>query len=168
MWGRSVRKKTPVGKKCPLKTVALAIKMWRKSKAIESSQGRAQSWQKPSRAWEASVECRWHGKVVQKRKNKQQATSQKQQWMRNNNQHHKNLTGGSPKQVPSLGVVVEFTKDVRELSWMSHRVMRFWFLLNFLFILAFISRIFSSGISGRWKSSCSDIPRRIIKFDYIN
>ena len=59
------------------------------------------------------------------------------------------------------------TKDVRELSWMSHRVMRFWFLLNFLFISAFfdilallsISPICSSGISGWWKSSCSDIPK---------
>ena len=52
-------------------------------------------------------------------------------------------------------------KDVRELSWMSHGVMSFWFLLNFLFISAFfdilaslsISRVFSSGISGRWKFS---------------
>ena len=68
------------------------------------------------------------------------------------------------------------TKDVRELSWMSRGVMRFWFLLNFLLISAFfdilaalsISRVFPSGISGRWKSSCSDIPGTIIKFDYIN
>ena len=68
------------------------------------------------------------------------------------------------------------TKDVRELSWMSHGVIRFWFLLNFLFILAFfdiigslsISRVFPSGILDRWKSSCSDISRTIIKFDYIN
>ena len=29
------------------------------------------------------------------------------------------------------------SKDVRQLSWMSHGVMRFWFLLNFLFILAY-------------------------------
>ena len=54
-----------------------------------------------------------------------------------------------------------FFIDVRELSCMSHRVIRFWFLLNFLFISAFfdilaslsISRVFSSGISGRWKFS---------------
>ena len=67
-------------------------------------------------------------------------------------------------------------KNIRELSWMSHRVMRFWFLLNFLFISAFfdilaslsISRVFSSGFSGRPKSSCLDIPRTIIKCDYIN
>ena len=45
-------------------------------------------------------------------------------------------------------------KDVRELSWMSHGVIHFWFLLNFVFILAFfdilaslsISSVFSSGI----------------------
>ena len=29
--GRSARLKTPVGKKCPLKTVALAVKLWWKS-----------------------------------------------------------------------------------------------------------------------------------------
>ena len=71
---------------------------------------------------------------------------------------------------------VDSSKDVREVSWMSHGVMRFWSLLSFLFISAFfdilatlsITLAFSSGISGRWKSSCSDIPRTIIKFDYIN
>ena len=31
--------------------------------------------------------------------------------MKNNNQHHKNLTGGSPKQVQSLGVFVKSTPD---------------------------------------------------------
>ena len=31
-----------------------------------------------------------------------------------------------------------------------------------------ISCVFSSGFSGRWISSCLDIPRTIIKFDYIN
>ena len=30
---------------------------------------------------------------------------------KNNNQHHKNLTGGSPKQVPSLGDFVKSTPD---------------------------------------------------------
>ena len=67
-------------------------------------------------------------------------------------------------------------KDVKELSWMSHRVIRFWFLLIFFFISAFfdilaslsISRVFSSGFSGRPKSSCLDIPRTMIKCDYIN
>ena len=68
------------------------------------------------------------------------------------------------------------SKDVRQLSWISRGVMCSWFLLNFLFISAFfdilaslsISHVFSSSISGRWKCSCSDIPRTIIKFDYIN
>ena len=32
--------------------------------------------------------------------------------------------------------VVSFTKDDKEVSWMYHRVIRFWFLLNFLFISA--------------------------------
>ena len=41
------------------------------SKAIESSQGRAQSQWRPSRALEARVECRWHGKVSRKHKNLQ-------------------------------------------------------------------------------------------------
>ena len=53
-----------MGKKCPLKTVALAVD--EKEKAIESSRGRAQSWWRPSRVWEARVECRWHGKVAWK------------------------------------------------------------------------------------------------------
>ena len=49
----------------------------------------------------------------------------------------------------------------------------YWMLFSFrLFfdILASLSifRMFSRGISGRWKFSCSDIPRTIIKFDYIN
>ena len=74
-------------------------------------------------------------------------------------------------------LLVIVIKDVnKELSWMSHRVIRFWFLLNYLFISAFfdilaplsISRVFSSRFSGRPKSSCLDIPRTIIKCDYIN
>ena len=67
-------------------------------------------------------------------------------------------------------------KDVKEPSWMSHRVIRSWFLLNFVFISVFldilvslsISRALSSGFSGRQKSSCLDIPSTIIKCDYIN
>ena len=51
------------------------------------------------------------------------------------------------------------SKEVRELMWMSHGVMHFCFLLNFVLISAFfdilaslsISRVFSSVISGRWK-----------------
>ena len=54
-----------VGKKRPLKTIALAVD--EKEKAIKSSRGRAQSWWRPSsRVWEARVECRWHGKVAWK------------------------------------------------------------------------------------------------------
>ena len=37
----------PVGKKCQLKTIALAVD--EKEKEIKGSQGRAQSWWKPSR-----------------------------------------------------------------------------------------------------------------------
>ena len=33
------------------------------------------------------------------------------------------------------------SKDVRELSWMSHGVLHFWFLLNFLFISAFFDTL---------------------------
>ena len=69
--------------------------------------------------------------------------------------------------------MVRFSKNIREVSWMSHGVMRFWFPLNFLFISASsdilaslsISHVFSSGFSGCTKSSCLDIPRTIIKFD---
>ena len=72
-----------------------------------------------------------------------------------------------------LSLLVPDTKNVRKLSWMSHGVMRFWFLWNFLFISASfdilaslsIYRVFSSTFSGRWTSSCLDILRTIIKFD---
>ena len=75
-----------------------------------------------------------------------------------------------------IEIFIKCTKDVKELGWMSHRVIRFWFLSNFLFISAFfdilaslsIFRIFSRGFSGRPKSSCLDIPRTIIKCDCIN
>ena len=75
-----------------------------------------------------------------------------------------------------LNYLLNTAKNIRELSWMSHRVICFWFLWNFLFILAFfdilallsIFHIFSSGFPGRWKSSRLDIPRTIMKCDYIN
>ena len=67
-------KKMPVGKKCPLKTIALVVD--EKEKAIKSSQGRAQSWWRPSQAWEARVECWWHGILAWKwMKIQQQRTS---------------------------------------------------------------------------------------------
>ena len=62
-------------KKCLLKNVALAVKLLRKSKAkskaTESSQGRAQSWWTSSRVSEARVQCRWQGNVAWKLKNVQ-------------------------------------------------------------------------------------------------
>ena len=83
---RSVRWKTPVSKKRPLKTVALAVDA--KAKAIESSRVRAQSWWRPSqaswwrhsRAWEARVECRWHGKETWKWNEEQQQQNEDQKW----------------------------------------------------------------------------------------
>ena len=45
--GKERKIKTPVGKKCPLKTVALAVDD--KEKAIKSSWGRAQSWWRPEK-----------------------------------------------------------------------------------------------------------------------
>ena len=64
-----------------------------------------------------------------------------------------------------LGVV----KNIRELSWMSHRVMPFWLLLHFLFILASfnilallsMSHIFSNNFSGWWKSSSYTFPEQL-------
>ena len=82
----------PVGKKCPLKAVALAVD--EKEKAIESSWGRAQSWWRPLRVWEAMVECRWHGKVEGNQMNQQNENK----WTTTK------WTKISPKQVPSLGV----------------------------------------------------------------
>ena len=42
---------------------------------------------------------------------------------------------------------IYFIKDVKELSWMSHRVIRFWFVLNFLFISVFFDILASLLIS---------------------
>ena len=58
------------------------------------------------------------------------------------------------------------TKNIRELSWMSHRVIRLAFF-DTLALLS-ISRVFSSNFSGRRKSSWLDIPRTIVKCNYIN
>ena len=59
-----------MGEKCPLKTVVHGAD--EKEKAIKSSQGRGQSWWRPSQAWEARVECQWHGKVAWKWNEEQQ------------------------------------------------------------------------------------------------
>ena len=42
--------------------------------------------------------------------------------------------------------MVDFFKNIREFSWMSYRVIRFWFLLNFLFISAFFDILASLSI----------------------
>ena len=64
-----------MGKKCPLKNRSAYGKTVTekpgKSKATESSQGRAQSWWRHSRTGEARVEFQWQGKVAQKCKNLQ-------------------------------------------------------------------------------------------------
>ena len=97
--------KNPVGKKYLLKTVALTVKLLTKklgkSKATESSQGRAQSWWRPTRAWEVRVECGWHRKVAGKRKNLQWGKQQPQQQPTS-----QKPPGGSPKQRPSQGVLL--------------------------------------------------------------
>ena len=87
--------KTLVGNKCPLKTVVPAVD--EKAKAIESIQSRAPSWWRPSRGWEARVECWLHGEVARKYKdiNELRTTmNEEQQWMNNIDQHHRNLSGG--------------------------------------------------------------------------
>ena len=60
--------------------------------------------------------------------------------------------------------IIKNIRELRELGWMSHRVMGFWFLLNSLSIFC----VFSSGFWDQWKSSCWDIPRTIVKFDYVD
>ena len=62
--GKECKVKNTCGEKMPTQNRS-ARGRWKK-KAIESSQGRAQSWWRPSRVWEARVECRWHGKVAWK------------------------------------------------------------------------------------------------------
>ena len=78
-----------------------------KSKATESSQGRAQSWWRPSRTWEATVECRWQGKVAQKRKNFQWGKQQQQQ------PTSQKLPGGSPKQSTIARSFVKSPRDIK-------------------------------------------------------
>ena len=83
---------------------------------------------------------------------------------------------GCPKFQIKLTILIFWTKNIREFSWIPHRIMRFWFLLKLLFISTFfdilvsssISRVFSSCFSSRWKSSWLGIPRTIIRCDYMN
>ena len=67
------------------------------------------------------------------------------------------------------------TKDIRELCWMSHSYsllmsIEFSFHFGFLWYSSFVINFpaFSTGLSGRPKSFCLDIPRTIIKCDYMN
>ena len=76
------------GKKCPLKTVTLTVD--EKEEAIKSSWGRAQSWWRPSRVWEARVECWWHDKIAWK-SNKDKKHRQVKIHNIENKQQHKNL-----------------------------------------------------------------------------
>ena len=127
MWGRSAREKKVVGKKCPLNTVSLMVKLWKNEELglifLLSSLFMVELnyWKNgctmPAIAHgmvRDEVEKQWTKKKNQHKKiamnQEQQPISQKQQLIKNNNQHHKNLTGSSPKKVPSLGVFVEFTK----------------------------------------------------------
>ena len=80
--------------------------------------------------------------------------------------------GHLPKKTHASKVVLEnFTK-----SFFVSQSYLLLISIGFLFISAFfdilaslsISRIFSRGFSGRPISSCLDIPRTIIKCDYIN
>ena len=57
--------------------------------------------------------------------------------------YHKKVTHMPHFQLYRIGQ----TKDVRELSWMSHGVLHFRFLLNFLFISAFFDILASLSIS---------------------
>ena len=75
--------------------------------------------------------------------------------------------------------MIDLYKNIRELSWMSHGVMRFLFLLNFLFISASfdilaslsIPRVFSSGVLAQWKSLnlvCEELSYQIINTLAVN
>ena len=76
--------------------------------------------------------------------------------------------------VKETTLTVEKNPLVRVLVYLGS--LSFWFLLNFLFILALfdilaslsISRVFSSVFSGRLKFSCLYVPRTITKCNYIN
>ena len=61
LWVKNVRSKLSARSKNVTKEPG-------KSKATKNSQDRAKSWWRPSRAWEARMECRWQGKVAPKSK----------------------------------------------------------------------------------------------------
>ena len=123
--GKERKVKTPVGKKCPLKTVALLVD--EKEKAIESSRGRAQSWWRPSPVWEARVECRWHGKVAWT--SNEDTTPKKWKTSTNikNKQQHKNLLGV----LPSKYHLWEF------LAWLYMIICDYWWLFVIIKIIIY-------------------------------
>ena len=87
-------------------------KMPDKSKATESIHGRAQSWWRPSRAWEARVECWWQGRVARKCKSLQWGKQQQQQQQPTSQKP----PGGSPKQSTIAASFFEFTKVAKEVN----------------------------------------------------
>ena len=92
-----------MGKKCPLRTTVLAVD--EKEKAIKSSRGRAQSWWRPSRAWEARVKCLWHSKVAWKYTKNNNKMKNKNEWTTTTNITKTSLEV-LPSKVTSLGVFV--------------------------------------------------------------
>ena len=52
-----------------------------------------------------------------------------------------------PKETNTIRAILIQIKDLRQLSWMSHGVTPFWFILNFFFISAFFDIIVSLSIS---------------------
>ena len=86
-----------MGKKCPLKTIALAGDG--KAKAIESSQERTMSWWRSPR--EVRMEFRWHEKSSPEM---QKLTSQKTAMHEEQQQPtSQKPPGGSPKQSTTAG-----------------------------------------------------------------
>ena len=71
--------------------------------------------------------------------------------------------------------MIDLYKNIRELSWMSHGVMRFLFLLNFLFISASFDILASlsipRGVLAQWKSlnlMCEELSYQIINTLAVN
>ena len=107
-----------MGKKRPLKTVALAVKLWRKSLAkvkqpkvarVElRAGGGLYGPEKPG--WSAGGKEKQlrNVKASSEVKQQQEATSQKP-------------PGGSPKQVPSLGVLLSLQKSSKNMKRNLHK-----------------------------------------------
>ena len=81
------------------------------------------------------------------------------------NQHRNNvnLSPVDSRMLKSLaGCLTEFSAS--DFYWIFFSFRLFFYILTSLSI----SRVFSSGFLGRPKSFCLDIPRTIIKCDYLN